>query len=761
MDDHPRPKKKSRFFSDGNTILSSLLHRRGSATAKKLKGEPAPQKLNDHSERSPPFTHPVSLDVSQASAPLSAATLHTSEGITPTDTAFKGLTVGDKAGKTARRKAIYGSQDLFPQQEQYQDKSTSDYQQDQRPISSHEHSNALPWEKGSLQQQANIRHQPLLNVNVDAATESPFTFRAPLEQSFDTAKYGIQPQQPQSLTNSQQPFSANDPPRSFIPEESSIVQNIRARTEFPPVPPTPTIPNLSLVSGPHNGFTPPNPEQVQRSPISRGGVDTDRDFDGGRVRDTGYHRLPKPSPGFRPTTPHAYRPNTRGYAYPENAMTSPNRVQRASEYAGRKRKRTDNILPAPAFIYTRKNDPKFSVFRGILLYPELCYHLASHLPVEDLISLYAISKDFHTIIDTRFTTVILSQSLKKAPTSSRIFPFRSYGHLCRKDPAARIAHPDPAKAKAGQVRRIPSFRWLRMVLYREKAVHAMMALFAERGIPLPRRCELTMKKIWFMMDIPDNARRIGFVHNKKLLSDTDLYFGACLLVKLDMLFTDPVSAHKRAEGRQLVLSQPGLGLLLRVLKGEALNTRWSIMHEWIKLKYDPGENAPTDPDETLFGLPQAEWGRMQREYWGRKLDKNGVPVPVNTLSTLLRPDQLIVREAVKRGLRFAGHYVRFMLYGYVHPKTLDDFEPREMTRWIGEYNEEDYAVDDVVARARALALEDGGGPLLDLGAKLPASRSIRRAELTRVEVEENMKEHGMLARMYADSQREQHDLGLI
>jgi hypothetical protein len=162
----------------------------------------------------------------------------------------------------------------------------------------------------------------------------------------------------------------------------------------------------------------------------------------------------------------------------------------------RKRKRTGLVLPPPAYIYTRTNSPDFNIFPAMLLYPELCFHLSAHLPLDSLISLYAISRDFHTILDSRFTTVILSQSLAKAPESSRIFPFRCYAHLCRKDPASRIPHPDPEKARKGVSRAVPSFRWLRMVLWREKVVYEIMTIMAEDGVPLPSRCSMALKRMW-------------------------------------------------------------------------------------------------------------------------------------------------------------------------------------------------------------------------------------------------------------------------
>jgi len=111
-------------------------------------------------------------------------------------------------------------------------------------------------------------------------------------------------------------------------------------------------------------------------------------------------------------------------------------------------------------------------------------------------------------------------------------------------------------------------------------------------------------------------------------------------------------------------------------------------------------------------------GKGRLEYWG---------IPPETevhreLETLMRPDQLIVREAFRRGFRFDKHYVRFMMYGYVRPDTLEDYAPRQYGRRIAELKEDEYEVDDIVGGVRALGLgEEGHDPLLDLGQPIRGS----------------------------------------
>ena len=406
-------------------------------------------------------------------------------------------------------------------------------------------------------------------------------------------------------------------------------------------------------------------------------------------------------------------------AHPPNHYTSPFRVENAATIAGRKRKRGWPALPPPAYIYKRTNSPNFNVFGGILLYPELCFALATNLPVNDLVSLYAISKDFHTIIDTRFATVIRSQAIRKCPESLRTFPARCYNYLCRPDPSPRIPHPHPAKQAAGEIRKVPSFRWLKMILFREKVCHEIMALMAEDGVPLPSRCELALKKMWFLMDIPDNARRIGYMHTTKLMTDLDLYFIMCFVVKLDMRFHDPMATNRCHGLRRMLLTQRGLLPLWRALKRTDLLTRSELLMMYVATKSAP---VPDEEGLPMFGIAGEEIGKMRMEYWGgRSRHDTGKPC-----TFLLRPDQLFMREIVRRKMIFSKHFIRCLLWGYVNILTMKDYPSRIWDRRVMDMDDE-YQNDD----------ECGGycerhgsvtNELLDLAAKKPVSMLVTKRD---------------------------------
>ena len=401
---------------------------------------------------------------------------------------------------------------------------------------------------------------------------------------------------------------------------------------------------------------------------------------------------------------------------PATHHTSPGRVPKAAFMAKRKRVLGHPVLPPPAYIYTRANDPNFNIFGGILLYPELCFALAANLRVEDLISLYAISRDFHLIINSRFATVIINQSLRKCPESARIFPFRCYKALCRHDPAPRIPHPHPYKQAAGETRLVPGFRWLKMVMFREKVCYEIVTLMAEDGLPVPRGCESALKKLWFLMELPDNARRIGYMHSRHNIRDIDLYLMVCFFVKLELRFNDPVAASRHYGLKKLLLMQRGLTSIWRTLKRSVLRDRYDILRLWIATR--PSRVLDTQ-DESVFGIPSDQVGKLKMEHWGEEVHReSGQPCTM-----LVRPDQLVTREIIQRRMLFSKHFLRCLLWGYIDAETLENYPPRQWSRRKDSLTDEYYDEDEC---GGPRAFDDGSGDdLLDLGFKKPLSRIVQ------------------------------------
>lgn len=299
-----------------------------------------------------------------------------------------------------------------------------------------------------------------------------------------------------------------------------------------------------------------------------------------------------------------------------------------------------------------QSNQEFNVLRAIIRHPQLVFHFASYLRVQELLSLYAISKEFHAMINTHLMTVILSQAIKKAPHSARIFPFRCYRKLCVSDPIS-----SRNSAITGETRLVPSFRWLRMVFWRESVVNKILKLMAHDGVGLPKHCELVIKKLWFLMDIPDNGRRIGTIQNRRLWSDMDLFFATLFLIKLDVRFTHPISGVGRNGMRHLLMAQPSLTLLWKVLKRTALQDSHETLKAFVRWKYQP---SPGEVDQYIFGVAPDEVGKLQYEGYGKG----------SSTVKLQRPDELILKECVRRGLDMQQHYFDMFNWQYKVPPAM-------------------------------------------------------------------------------------------
>ncbi|PGH04282.1 hypothetical protein GX51_03627 [Blastomyces parvus] len=303
----------------------------------------------------------------------------------------------------------------------------------------------------------------------------------------------------------------------------------------------------------------------------------------------------------------------------------------------------------------------FNIFQEILKRPELTLLVAKHLRVQELLILYRTSRDFHNVVNTRFTTVVQAQARARAPEAAKIFPPRCYAKLCIPDPALR-PHPVAKRAALGETRKVPSFRWLLMVCFREMVCHEIITILAEDGVPVPDRCTSTMKKIWLLMDIPDNARRIALVQNREIFTDVDLFFATLFFVKLDMRFTDPITGSGKDGMRRLLLAQPSLSMLWRTLKRTALISKLDVMRLLVRWKYQPRQDQR---GLSIFGVPAHEVGIVRYQCWGRTGNR----------ILLQRPDELLLKESIRRGLDLQQRYTDMFLWGYINPRTMRDYPP--------------------------------------------------------------------------------------
>ena len=187
----------------------------------------------------------------------------------------------------------------------------------------------------------------------------------------------------------------------------------------------------------------------------------------------------------------------------------------------------------------------------------------------------------------------------------------------------------------------------------------------------------------------------------------------CLFVKLDMRFNDPCAQNVYHGLRKLVFAHRTLTVLLRALKRQELRTQYDILQAWTRFRYTP---LPDEVGLSIFGVKAAEVGKGKFEYWGKRTSAElGREVQV-----LLRPEQLVMREAVRRGMRFHKHFLRCLLYGYVRPDTLENYAPRELGRRDPGL-EGEYEVDDEVGGEEIPAVDGERDQLLDLGERKEVS----------------------------------------
>ncbi|EZF30833.1 hypothetical protein H109_03360 [Trichophyton interdigitale MR816] len=317
--------------------------------------------------------------------------------------------------------------------------------------------------------------------------------------------------------------------------------------------------------------------------------------------------------------------------------------------------------------------PGFNIFQHLVRHPELVIIMAKYLRVQELLILYCMSRPFHHIIRNRITGIIISQAHRRAMESAQIFPFRCFGKLCFTDPIKQ-PHQVPERAETGELRQVPSFRWLLMICYREMVCHQIVTIMAEDGLPVPDNCTSVLKKIWLLLDIPDNKRRIALVRQTSIFSDLDLFFAMMFFIKIDMRFTDPVTGNGKDGMRRLLLAQPSLTMLWRALRRTALVSRLDVLKLYVRWRYHPPH---PERGQTIFGIPPDEIGKMQYEAWGMTQSRR----------ILLRPDELIMRESIRRGLNLQLHYTDMLLWGHVNPRTrgntATEIPPRALERLEG------------------------------------------------------------------------------
>jgi len=149
-------------------------------------------------------------------------------------------------------------------------------------------------------------------------------------------------------------------------------------------------------------------------------------------------------------------------------------------------------IPLSSISSTPKTVKKklFNLLNAFCANNELLLLLNSYLTVPALISLYSISKVYHHQFNFHYTTHILAIMRTWAPRSETAFPWRTYRNLCIRDPALRqtsrlIGKTEESSGKYADLRTVPTFRWLQMVIYRHGVCTDILIRLASYGHRCP------------------------------------------------------------------------------------------------------------------------------------------------------------------------------------------------------------------------------------------------------------------------------------
>jgi hypothetical protein len=228
--------------------------------------------------------------------------------------------------------------------------------------------------------------------------------------------------------------------------------------------------------------------------------------------------------------------------------------------------------------------------------------------------------------------------------------------------------------------------------------------------------------MWFLMDLPTTNQRVLAIRSTAYIPDKALMYLTHFFIKVDMHFTHPLGrvqmpnhpdthrfpprfARQGFVGsslRQVLLGERTLTPLWRVLRGWTPDTRDPAVHMdqldivklWVRHHYEPDADIePRTKTMNVLGIPWHELGttEMERvnepyktvdekilaELIAREEDDDEIaellrktvkpPHERKTTQKLLRVDQLVMRESVRRELSLWEHWVRMMVWGWYDP----------------------------------------------------------------------------------------------
>ncbi|PLB51934.1 hypothetical protein P170DRAFT_462039 [Aspergillus steynii IBT 23096] len=260
--------------------------------------------------------------------------------------------------------------------------------------------------------------------------------------------------------------------------------------------------------------------------------------------------------------------------------------------------------------------------------PMVAVQLTEFLEPNDLVNLYACSKNWNAFVRLYPEKIIRNYSEKQAPESDSIFPFRCYPQLCKQRRVNESEH-----------ELVPGIPWLLMVMHRERIVQSIMEWMQRTGYGVPTRSGVAIRKLWFLMDIPDTKRRKWTIEHKGLWSDMDVFLAGLFMIQIDSALQDEDEGEDDlGTMRRLLMAQKSLSVLWDVLSGEIWQTELEVVQSYVRWRYEPRPHERAM--NNILGVPIQEAGLLQYESYGQ----HGRSAKVR------RPDSLVIHELKRRKL---------------------------------------------------------------------------------------------------------------
>ncbi|KAK4542309.1 hypothetical protein LTR36_006962 [Oleoguttula mirabilis] len=370
--------------------------------------------------------------------------------------------------------------------------------------------------------------------------------------------------------------------------------------------------------------------------------------------------------------------------------------------------------------------PPFSIFNAFLRHNDVLLLLVSYLNIPSLLTLYSSSRSFHFIFNSQYMAFILSVMRTRAPDADRIYPWRCYKSLCVRDPSLHKKSSmagQELKEQYDDLHEVPSLRWLQMVVWRQGVCKDMLIQLATKGLRCPRGTLDAVKRMWFILDLPFNAQRVALCQTEAYITQQTIFCATLFFLKVDMSFTDPagpvypvatantnIGAHPRrlertgvigCDLREMLMAERHFTPLWRVLRGWSWDpseprvsmNRLDVLKLWVRHRYHLPEGVPEHvKKQSIMGVPWWEVGTAGLERPGvSHVNLGGKQVLLTNATNhqhdanqqmlyphqkrivlprqkpreqLLRPEELMLRESIRRKLGLHTQWSRMMLWGF-------------------------------------------------------------------------------------------------